>query len=333
MNLTYEAAQPEDIEPICLLCEQLIRRYEDLDKLDFGALSRWVRKKVKSHIGTYTAVFADGQKAGYYHFYRNEDGQFELDDLYIFPEFQNRGIGSAIIRKCCAQAQSPVVLYCFIRNQRALTLYKRMGFEIVRTVTDSRYIMQNDNCQRKYYAAYDERYKTAHALGVSWSGDVSTPIVMDVLQRYRICRHHSLLEIGCGEGRDSRAVLGQGYDLTATDLSPEAIRYCREKSPQYARHFRVLDCLSDSLEDQFDFIFATAVIHMLVVDDDRDGFYRFFCKASEARGNRPDLFLGRRHVGEPKRYFPGLHPPGAKSRIRENVGCGNLLPRGLLPDL
>ena len=34
---------------------------------------------------------------------------------------------------------------------------------------------------RKYYAAYEERYKTAHANGVSWSSDVNTPIVMEVI--------------------------------------------------------------------------------------------------------------------------------------------------------
>ena len=39
--------------------------------------------------------------------------------------------------------------------------------------------METDN--RKYYAAYNERYKTAHAQGVSWSSNVSTPIVMEVL--------------------------------------------------------------------------------------------------------------------------------------------------------
>lgn len=30
---------------------------------------------------------------------------------------------------------------------------------------------------RKYYAAYDKRYKTAHAQGISWSSDLSSPIV------------------------------------------------------------------------------------------------------------------------------------------------------------
>lgn len=102
--------------------------------------------------------------------------------------------------------------------------------------------METDN--RKYYAAYNERYKTAHAQGVSWSSNVSTPIVMEVIEKYNINRSQRLLEIGCGEGRDARTVLERGFQLTATDISGEAIAYCKQKMPEYAGQFKVLDCLS-----------------------------------------------------------------------------------------
>lgn len=131
------------------------------------------------------------------------------------------------------------------------------------------------DANRKYYAAYDERYKTAHAQGVSWSSDVRTPIVMEVIERYHIRHDQQLLEIGCGEGRDSRVVLENGYRLMATDISREAIAYCKKRMPRYESSFSVLDCLSDDLDSRFDFIFGIAVIHMLVLDEDRNGFYQF----------------------------------------------------------
>ena len=87
-------------------------------------------------------ISADGRKAGYYHFFRNEDGIPELDDLYLFPEFQNQGIGSAVIEKCCDEVLEPVMLYVFIRNNRAVSLYQRLGFEIVETIKESRYILK-----------------------------------------------------------------------------------------------------------------------------------------------------------------------------------------------
>ena len=133
--------------------------------------------------------------------------------------------------------------------------------------------LRKDN--REYYTAYDERYKTAHAKGVSWLSDVSTPIVMEMIEKYGIGPSHKLLEIGCGEGRDAKTVLEHGYDLTATDVSGEAVAYCKQKWPQYADRFSILDCLTKGLGDRFGFIFAVAVIHMLVPDGDRDGFYRF----------------------------------------------------------
>ena len=165
------------------------------------------------------------------------------------------------------------MLYVFIKNHRAVSLYKNLGFEVIDTIKDSRYIMKNEN--KKYYAAYDERYKTAHEHGVSWSSNVSTPIVMDIIERYHISQDQDILEIGCGEGRDSRTVLESGYKLKATDISTEAIAYCKKQLPQYANHFSVLDCLSDKLDTRFDFIYGIAVIHMLVLDEDRNGFYQF----------------------------------------------------------
>lgn len=39
---------------------------------------------------------------------------------------------------------------------------------------------------RKYYEAYEERYKTAHGRGMSWSSDKRTPVVLDMIKKYRI---------------------------------------------------------------------------------------------------------------------------------------------------
>lgn len=137
---------------------------------------------------------------------------------------------------------------------------------------------------RKYYEAYEERYKTAHARGTSWETDAPTGIVMQILEKYRIGKYHRLLEVGCGEGRDARILLNNGYDLLATDISAEAIAYCRERMPQKRGNFRVLDCLSGNLTERFDFIYAVAVIHMLVLQEDRKRFYQFLYDHLENQG-------------------------------------------------
>lgn len=128
---------------------------------------------------------------------------------------------------------------------------------------------------RKYYEAYDDRYRQVHEKNLQWASDIPSPIVLQVMERCGITKESSLLEIGCGEGRDAAFLLKQGYRVTATDISPEAIRYCRAANPDFFEHFQVLDCLKCGMDEKFDFIYAVAVVHMLVEDEHRAAFYHF----------------------------------------------------------
>ena len=78
---------------------------------------------------------------------------------------------------------------------------------------------------KKYYEAYNQRYRIIHEKGHSWSSDIPAPIVSDVIQKHYISKNVSILEIGCGEGRDAFPLLENGYDVLATDISSEAINY------------------------------------------------------------------------------------------------------------
>ena len=76
---------------------------------------------------------------------------------------------------------------------------------------------------RRYYEAYDARYRQIHARGHAWAADVPTPIVAEALARFVPDPAARLLELGCGEGRDARPLLAAGRALTATELSPAAV--------------------------------------------------------------------------------------------------------------
>ena len=129
--------------------------------------------------------------------------------------------------------------------------------------------------ERRYYEAYDDRYRQIHGQKLQWFADTPTPIVGEVLKRYGIDKQAGILEIGCGEGRDGGFLMEQGYRVLATDVSPAAIDYARQRYPGFSRNFQVLDCLTEKPEEKYDFIYAVAVIHMLVPDADREGFCRF----------------------------------------------------------
>ena len=138
--------------------------------------------------------------------------------------------------------------------------------------------------QRKYYEAYDDRYRQIHSQNLKWFDESPSAIVLETIHGFGITKENKLLELGCGEGRDAFPILQAGFRLLATDISPEAIRFCREKHPEYEENFAVLDCVAGKCGQQFDFIYAVAVVHMLVDDGDRNAFYTFICDHLTANG-------------------------------------------------
>ena len=138
--------------------------------------------------------------------------------------------------------------------------------------------------ERKYYEAYDDRYRQIHEKNLAWFYEEPTAIVRQMIEKYGITTGHKLLELGCGEGRDAFPLLNAGFDLLATDISPAAIVYSQNKQPVYAEHFQVLDCVAGELDEKFDFIYAVAVVHMLVPDEDRNAFYAFVREHLKPKG-------------------------------------------------
>jgi len=134
-------------------------------------------------------------------------------------------------------------------------------------------VLEEETVKRKYYEAYDDRYNQVHKENLRWFADTPSHIILDVIAEYSV--GGKLLELGCGEGRDACVLLEQGFDLLATDISRNAIDFCRKQWPQYADRFQALDCVGGHLNKKFDFIYAVAVLHMFVQQEDRNGFFRF----------------------------------------------------------
>ena len=86
--------------------------------------------------------------------------------------------------------------------------------------------------ERKYYEAYDDRYRQIHSQNLQWFYDDPTPIVIETVKEFDIPQSQKILELGCGEGRDAYGLLQMGYEVLATDISEAAIRYARNKWPQ-----------------------------------------------------------------------------------------------------
>ena len=97
----------------------------------------------------------------------------------------------------------------------------------------------------KYYEAYDKRYDKMHSLGLEWEKKDPSPIVKNIIQKYNIKKEQAILEIGCGEGRDARVLLEDGYNILASDVSQEVINYCTNK--YNSDRFIKLDVVTENL--------------------------------------------------------------------------------------
>ena len=170
---------------------------------------------------------------------------------------------------------------------------------------------------KKYYEAYDDRYRQVHRENLQWFADDPSPIVSEVMERFSISKGAKILEVGCGEGRDAGALMHQGHDVLATDVSPAAISYARKRFPSFVEGFQVLDCLKEHLDEKFDFLFAIAVIHMLVPQEDRDGFYRFIREHLKADGL---ALIGTMGDGQIERQSDVAMAFECQERIHEQSG-------------
>ena len=77
---------------------------------------------------------------------KEEEKRIFLSGLYLFPEYQNKGIGTAIIKdieKKAKEAGKRLELEVLHVNKRAQKLYKRLGFTLIKG-DDTKYLMYKE---------------------------------------------------------------------------------------------------------------------------------------------------------------------------------------------
>lgn len=75
----------------------------------------------------------------------------------------------------------------------------------------------------------------------------------------------AVLEIGCGNGRDARAILRRTHNYTGIDVSDAMIRHAREKVPN--GQFITADALSFEYKGPYDIVFVFAAFRHLNPDE------------------------------------------------------------------
>ena len=76
---------------------------------------------------------------------------------------------------------------------------------------------------------YEDRYRRVYNAGARfWENPISTEELVDFVRHRNISKGSMVIEFGCGEGRDSIFLAKSGFNVTAVDIAPSAIKRAKE---------------------------------------------------------------------------------------------------------
>lgn len=126
-----------------------------------------------------------------------------------------------------------------------------------------------------YYLGYEKRYaKVYEEGGTSWEAPTPNKSLMRLLtNKPNLLTNKKIIDLGCGEGRDTIFLTRQGFDVTGVDISLTALKKARKLAlqahlqPQFlAMNVLYLNGLSD---ETFDIAFNMGCLHMITNPEER----------------------------------------------------------------
>lgn len=146
-----------------------------------------------------------------------------------------------------------------IKNNGALTIKECVDLILSHRVNNSKDFDRDADYWNRFY----QKNK---------GGDIEKP--SDFAQYVGECLrpHTSLLELGCGNGRDSLYFKSRGIDVTAIDASPEVIAMLQEKYENENIHFICDDfvCSSMVFAREYDYCYSRFSLHAITESQEKE---------------------------------------------------------------
>jgi ubiquinone/menaquinone biosynthesis C-methylase UbiE len=124
---------------------------------------------------------------------------------------------------------------------------------------------------RQYYM---QRYNETKPVEQEWNAGTSMPELVNLVIEGRMPLGADVLDIGCGIGTEAVFLAARGYQVSAVDISADAIVKARELADVYGVdvNWNVADVLHLPMEDQsFDVITDRGCFHC-IREDEREQF-------------------------------------------------------------
>lgn len=111
----------------------------DLSKNEISRINNYIDKNIPNQIPYYKIIIVNNIRVGCLLVIAKDDGVI-LDEIYLDEDYRNKGIATDII-KAILEINPVVYLWVYKQNVKAISLYKKMKFEIIEE-TDTRYYMR-----------------------------------------------------------------------------------------------------------------------------------------------------------------------------------------------
>ena len=133
--VTVRPADAADAEFVYRLTEACMRAYA------VATWGRWNEDATRASFrpATHRVIQADGQDIGCVALEETADHVW-VDSLYILPGWQNRGIGTRIVRDIVASAGGKSVRLNVLAVNPARRFYQRMGFVVTQSTPERHYM-------------------------------------------------------------------------------------------------------------------------------------------------------------------------------------------------
>jgi SAM-dependent methyltransferase len=119
---------------------------------------------------------------------------------------------------------------------------------------------------------FEQLYAKAHSEGFSvpWADHTPNPNMIELFQKIdgHLSFGHRALKVGCGLGDDAEWLSGQGFEVTAFDISPTAISECETRFPNSNVTYVTRDLFQapDDWLGAFDLVFESYTLQELPPD-------------------------------------------------------------------
>lgn len=120
----------------CGLIQKFWKAHNNCDQSAADALAdltQWTREGHKLYI-----LYKSTEAVGFIHLGSRGCEIDWLEDLFVVPKYQNQGIGTYAIRAVEAEVQKYsgcLYIEAAARNQRAIALYRKLGYNCLNTIT------------------------------------------------------------------------------------------------------------------------------------------------------------------------------------------------------